>query len=157
MTDAQSEYQRCLLQARRDSGVIWRMAIVSPFSKSELMLAVASGDGDAAVVFRQMERILRRLSKLHQPNKRAPLCLFCSAVLWRRHQPDAIVMISPDLSNSPHTACNLVCHDCCSSFADGAALNKAVMEYYRRTSPPGLREWCLHFPRAMHNLTYRWP
>jgi hypothetical protein len=39
-------------------------------------------------------------------------------------------MISPDL-NDLQVACTFVCPDCCSNFADGVALNKAIMEYYR--------------------------
>ena len=133
MPDAPNEFQRWLLQARRGGGVVWRIAIVSPFNTPELMLAAASSDRDATAVLRQIERVLRRLNKISHPNKRAPKCLFCPAVLWRRRQPDAIVMISPDL-NDPQVACTFVCPDCCSNFVDGAALNKAIMEYY-----PGLR------------------
>jgi hypothetical protein len=109
------------------------MAIVSPFNTPELMLAAASGDRDAAAVLRQIERVLRRLSKISHPNKKAPKCLICPAVLWGRRQPGTIVMISPDL-NDPQVACSFVCPDCCSNFADGVALNKAIMEHY-----PGVR------------------
>jgi hypothetical protein len=62
---------------------------------SEVTLAAAAGDHDANQAIRQVKRALKQLHGFARANKRAPLCLFCPATLSRRHQPDAVIIISP--------------------------------------------------------------
>jgi hypothetical protein len=138
MSEAPGEFQRWLLHAR-DDGDIWRMAVISPFNAPELMLAAASGDHDAGMVLLHMRRVLRRLNKFGKPNKRAPICLLCPTVLWRHNQPDVTILITPNLDDPRQIACQFICHGCCIGLADSAELNNAVLGYYRRISPPGLR------------------
>ena len=101
------------------SGGVLRIAVVSPFNASEMMLAAAAGDQDASQAVRQVERAVKRLHSFVRANKKAPLCLFCPAVLWRRHQPDAVIILSRYWDKSGQFACHFVCHDCCARFADG--------------------------------------
>ena len=142
MSDAPDQLRRWLPQARKGGRVICRMAVISPFNTSEMMLAAASGDHDATVVIGLVERVLGRLNKFKRPNKRAPICLFRRAVLWQRHHPDVIILIIRDLNDPRQIACQFVCHNCSSGFADGATLNDAVQGYYRRI---GLR---IYWPRS---------
>ena len=121
------------------SGGVLRMAVVSPFNASEMVLAAAAGDQDASQTIRQVERAVKRLHGFARASKEAPLCLFCPAKLWRRHQPDAVIIISR-YGDQPHLfACHFVCHGCCARFADGTALNDALSDYYRRNGSSGPR------------------
>jgi hypothetical protein len=124
---------------RELSGGVLRIAVVSPFNMSEMMLAAAAGNQVASQAIRQVERAVKRLHGFTRPNKKAPLCLFCPTILWRRHKPEAVIIISRFWHEAGQFACHFVCHNCCSRFADGAALNDALLEYYRRNAASGLR------------------
>jgi hypothetical protein len=136
MTGTRDQLQGWL---RELSGGVLRIAVVSPFNMSEMMLAAAAGDQVASQAIRQVERAVKRLHGVTRPNKKAPRCLFCPTILWRRHKPDAVIIISRYWHESGQFACHFVCHDCYSRFADGAALNDALLEYYRRDAASGLR------------------
>jgi hypothetical protein len=118
------------------SGGVLRIAVVSSLNAPEMMLAAAAG---ASQAIRQVERAVKRLRGFARTNKNAPLCLFCPAILWRRHNPGAIVIISRYWQESGQFAYNFNCHGCCARFADGAALSDALLDYYRRNAPVGLR------------------
>jgi hypothetical protein len=136
MTSARDQLQGWLHEI---SGGVLRIAIVSPFNVAEVTLAAAAGDYDASQAIRQVGRALKQLHGFARANKKAPLCLFCPAILWRRNRPDAVIIISPYWDESQQFACHFVCHGCCERFADGAALHDALLEYYRRNSPSSLR------------------
>ena len=136
MTGTRDQLQGWL---RELSGGVLRIAVVSPFNMSEMMLAAAAGDQVASQAIRQVERAVKRLHSFTRPNKKAPLCLFCPTILWRRHKPEAVIIISRFWHEAGQFACHFVCHACCARFTDGAALHDALLEYYRRNAPSSLR------------------
>jgi hypothetical protein len=135
MTSTRDELQRWFGEAFRG---VCRIAVVSPFNASEMTIAAAAGDPDAQQAMRQVERALKRLHGFVR-SKKAPLCLFCPTALWRRHLPDAVIIISPYWGEGRQMACHFVCHDCCAQLADSEALNDALLQYYRDNGSTGLR------------------
>jgi hypothetical protein len=144
MTGTRDELQRLMGGA----GSALRIAVISPFNASETTIAAAAGNHDAKQAIRQVERALKVLRGFVRPDKKSPLCLFCPTILWRRHLPDAIIIISPYWDESRQMACHFVCHDCCVQFADGEALNDALLGYYRRKAAPSNLRVLPQFPPA---------
>jgi hypothetical protein len=104
---------RRLREMQAEGGGVWQLAVVSDFNLSGFLSAVEQGDPHAMQAMRHINLALDQLQGVSRRSRRAPLCLFFPAVLWREYLPHAVAVVTPFRDKPSQVVVNLVSRACC--------------------------------------------